>query len=163
MQIDIIEAGGRELPVIQRMAGFYRYDLSELMGWPCPADGQFVCTGLEVYWRKPNHPFLITSANELVGFILIYGRGAVPDADYAVGEFFILRKFRGQGVGHHVATHIFDRFRGRWEIRQLAPNRPAIDFWRRVIDGYPQRNFSEHEEDDPRWGHLNVMRFSNEE
>nr|WP_249168765.1 hypothetical protein [Alkaliphilus sp. B6464] len=35
-----------------------------------------------------------------------------------ISDFFIMRNYRGKGVGKKVAFSIFDQFRGSWEIKQ---------------------------------------------
>jgi predicted acetyltransferase len=62
--------------------------------------------------------------------------------DSDIGEFFVVAKFQGKGVGHQVAEKIFDQFPGTWEVRQMLAKQPAIDFWRRVIASYTHGKFS---------------------
>jgi predicted acetyltransferase len=52
-----------------------------------------------------------------------------------------MRKYRGRGVGARAAAFLFDRFPGRWTVRQQLANRAATAFWRKAIR-YP---FQEHE------------------
>ena len=59
-----------------------------------------------------------------------------PGMDFRMSEFFVLRKHRRQGVGRRAVFTLFDRFRGKWEIFELARNATAISFWRRVIGEY---------------------------
>src|SRR5216683_1643746 len=59
-----------------------------------------------------------------------------PGMDFRMSEFFVLRKYRGQGVGRRAVITLFDRFRGKWEIFELTRNAIAISFWRRVIGEY---------------------------
>ena len=134
MQIDILDATRDHLPIIQNMGRLYVYDISEFMGWRCPPDGLYGCRDLAPYWDEPDAwPFLIQVDGELAGFAMINTKGNVPETDYNVGEFFILRKFRRRGVGTHVARALFARFPGNWEVMQLLPNAPAIAFWRSVV------------------------------
>jgi predicted acetyltransferase len=56
--------------------------------------------------------------------------------DFRMSEFFVLRKHRGLGIGRRAVFTLFDRFRGKWEIFELARNATAISFWRRVIGEY---------------------------
>jgi predicted acetyltransferase len=66
-----------------------------------------------------------------------------------MAEFFILRKFRRQRVGERAAVLLFDRFPGRWEVRQRSSNQPATAFWRSAIGRYTR--FEEELIDDERW------------
>ncbi len=98
----------------------------------------------EKYWSEDDRwAFLVRVDGELAGFVLVGPDGTQRDTQYDIGEFFILRKFRGQGVGQRVAFDIFDRFRGRWEVRQVVQNKPATAFWRKVVDRYTGGNYHE--------------------
>ena len=100
---------------------------------------------------------MLRAGEETAGFVLV--RADIEEGDYEIGEFFVLRKFRGQGVGERIARQLFDRFRGRWEVMQLVRNAPAVAFWRRVIDRYSGGNFKEQQGRN-QWGQTNVIRFA---
>ena len=80
--------------------------------------------------------FLLKVGDEPAGFVLLETTGTQPQTQFSFGEFFIMRKFRRRGFGQQVAHRIFDRFRGRWEVRQVIQNTPATVFWRKVIGRY---------------------------
>ncbi|WP_442950922.1 hypothetical protein [Paenibacillus sp. An7] len=50
-----------------------------------------------------------------------------------MSDFFVLRKYRGEGVGKQAAFDIFDKFPAACEIRQTQRNHPANQFWNKVI------------------------------
>ena len=58
------------------------------------------------------HPFMIRMDGELAGFALVKAFQAKGAADYDMGEFFVVRKFRRQGVGKAVAHQLFAQFPG---------------------------------------------------
>lgn len=64
-----------------------------------------------------------------------------PEIDFEMLDFYIAPKYRGQGVGRAAAGQIFERHRGVWQVLQLARNRPAIDFWHRVIGEITNNDF----------------------
>jgi predicted acetyltransferase len=45
----------------------------------------------------------------------------------------VMRRFRRGGVGHQAATQLFMMLPGHWQVRQLASNAGATQFWRKVI------------------------------
>jgi predicted acetyltransferase len=52
----------------------------------------------------------------------------------SVAEFFVLRNYRGKGVGRAGALRTFSSFpAGPWVVGQTPQNLPAQRFWRRVI------------------------------
>jgi predicted acetyltransferase len=86
-----------------------------------------------------DHPLIIVDAGQRAGFALVNQAPSPhmqPGMDFRMSEFFVLRKYRGQGVGRRAVFTLFDRFRGKWEIFELTRNAIAISFWRRVIGEY---------------------------
>ncbi|MBM3236702.1 GNAT family N-acetyltransferase [Candidatus Poribacteria bacterium] len=162
MNIEILEARDNDIPVLQNLARFYVYDMSEYMGWRCPEDGLFGCRDDDFWGDKRNHFFVVRVDRELAGFAVIEEIDEYESADYDVAEFFILRKFRRRGVGRHVAHTLFDRFRGNWQVRQLPDNLPAPIFWRKVISEYTLGNYEESLEFLAKYGfEMVTQRFNN--
>ena len=50
-----------------------------------------------------------------------------------MGDFFVVRAARRQGVGNVVVAELFARYPGSWEIGFQGNNRGAPEFWRRVV------------------------------
>jgi len=156
MNIDIHEAHGRDEQVIANLVRFYVYDMSDCGGWDCPETGLWGgCDDLPQYWGRPPEnardrwpdgwrglPFVVRVDGRLAGFALVRQIADDPPA-FDMGEFFILRRYRRRGVGRHVACRLFDRFPGRWQVRQLPENDPAVAFWREVIWDYTHGEFED--------------------
>jgi predicted acetyltransferase len=174
MKVEIIEAGKDGEAIVRNLFALYIYDLSEHMGWDVPETGLFGSDEfLAQYWgRKPNDarlhwseglrgfPFLIKADGMLAGFALIREIEKDPPT-FDVGEFFILRKYRGRGVGKGVAHRLFDLFPGNWQVRELPENTPAQDFWRRTIDEYTSGDYVETTEVFPPFPYeMIVQRFT---
>jgi predicted acetyltransferase len=60
-----------------------------------------------------------------------------------MAEFFIVGPARRRGVGASAASLLFNRFAGDWEVLEDEQNRPALQFWRRVIGRQTSGHFSE--------------------
>ncbi|WP_308636812.1 hypothetical protein [Paenibacillus silvisoli] len=82
---------------------------------------------------------------EIAGFVFLkldvrqtYLSLSTAEKANVISEFFIMRKFRGHGVGRTVACSLFDQFPGQWEVRQTVGNKPAYAFWKQVISKYKQ-------------------------
>jgi len=168
MNIKVIPASKEAMPVIQNMARFYAYDLSkscgfyELFDWSFPENGLYEALDVSKYWNEPNrYPFLIRVDDELAGFVLINKVGSMPSIDWNMGEFFIVGKFQGKGIGKQVAIELFDQFSGQWEVMQMPPNIPAIKFWRKIIADYSNNQFIETTiiTNDPEPHTSNIFRF----
>jgi predicted acetyltransferase len=86
------------------------------------------------YWTNPGaEPFLIRADGNLAGFVLIDGRShsGLP-VDFNMGEFFVARHYRREGVGRAAARRALGPRPGRWEIAIARRNLPAQPFWRQV-------------------------------
>jgi predicted acetyltransferase len=171
MTIEIIPATRAEAHILAHLWPLYQYDLSEYGGLPINGDGLFeessirihnYRSDLELWWNNPEtlHPFLIRVHGRAAGLVLI---GSAPhyaplDRDFEVIEFFLLRGFRNRGVGQSVALDIFGRYPGRWELKVLPENEPAMAFWRKTIAAANSVPFTEEisETDD---GDMVIFRF----
>ena len=161
MHVTLHEATADDLMVARNLSSYYIYDMSEYMGWPCTADGRFAgCDDLETYWlEQGKHAFMLRAGDEPAGFVLILANNPEPDVDFSITDFFVLRKFRGRGVGRRIAHELFNHFRGRWKIEQFAQNKPAVAFWTNTIDRYTGGRF-EQRDGQSQWGPVNVLLFS---
>ena len=148
-KIKLVPAGIKDYPVIQNMARFYVYDMSEYLGdeegWEIPKDGLYECIDFKKYWESDdNFPFLIQYDDELAGFVIVDKKGSLPEIDFNMAQFFILRKFKGKGIGKYVAHHCFNLFQGMWEVMVIPGNEGAYRFWRATIQGYTHRDYVEY-------------------
>lgn len=117
------------------------YDLSEEGVWYPDYLPSFLDTQSPLV-----HPMLIRAGGRPAGFALI-GESPfphmTPGRDYRMCEFFVLGRYRRQGVGRRAAEAAFDRFRGVWEVSELVANTRAVGFWREVIGAYTSGSFAE--------------------
>ena len=91
------------------------------------------------------HPFVILDDGHRAGFALVSPPPAFPrtSVNFRMSEFFIVRASRRRGVGAFAASLLFNRFAGDWEVVEDEQNRPALQFWRRVISRHTAGRFSE--------------------
>ena len=149
VNVTLEEAGPDAVPVLRRLMQLYLYDLGTLDGWNISAEGLYGnAEEIERFWTEPGRrAFFIRADAALAGFALIRDQAAHAGAGtWEVSEFFVLRKFRRQGVGAQAATRLFDLTPGPWEVSQLASNLPAQAFWRAVIGRYTGGDFTDVEE-----------------
>jgi predicted acetyltransferase/uncharacterized protein (DUF983 family) len=144
MTVAVEPARLHEKSVLRRLLELYRYDFSEFDGADVDEHGLFGYRYLDHYWTEPDRlPFLIRADGKLAGFALLRREEPGQPETLDIAEFFIMRRFRRGGVGRHAAFALFDRFRGRWEIRETAENVPAQQFWRRIVGEYTGGRFEE--------------------
>ncbi len=154
MTTSLVPAQRSDLPLIWNLLQFYYYDMTELLGGNVGPDGRFSPPPIEPYWQESwRYPLLVRVDQHPAGFALIHRRSRIsgdPDT-WDVAEFFVMRQYRRRGVGTHAALNVFDRFRGRWEVRQLFANEAATHFWRGVISRHTSGAYDEVVYDDDRW------------
>ncbi len=150
IQLQIPSRSDRNL--VRRLMELYQYDFSEFDGQDLDEHGCFGYGDLDYFWFEPTHAvFLVTVDEKLAGFVLIDNEVVVTDNERSVTEFFIMRKYRRQGVGKQVAIEVFRRLPAKWEVRVIEQNISALDFWRRVIAEYTQDKFQEKWLDNDEW------------
>ncbi len=144
MDIEVAPASLAEKPILARLLEFYIHDFSEFGGFDVDHQGRYGYRHLENYWTEDTRlPFLIRVDGVLAGFALVSMIGQGDGRETDMSEFFIMRKYRRQGVGRIVATTLFDRFPGQWRVRQILENVPAQRFWRSVIGAYTNGDYAE--------------------
>jgi predicted acetyltransferase len=141
------QATDDDFQLIKNLVPYYIYEMSGDMGWDVNAEGRYDgCDELPEYWRKPDHhPYLITVDGRVGGFAMV--RPCPDDVGRKeIGEFFVLRKFQGRGVGTASAFWLFDVHPGQWLVRVLDANTQACRFWEKVIAAYTEKRFSQTSE-----------------
>ncbi len=167
--VAIVIATADDKPIFRNLMNLYKYDLSEYSKEDPNSHGTFEYNYLDHYWSyavqtESRVPFLVRVNGQLAGFILKYGKNAWsalrrPDVDHVLSEFFIMRKWRRQGIGRRVAFELFRRYPGVWEVSQERANAPAQRFWAAVIGEYTQGHFEHIESYPPDWdGPVQVFR-----
>ena len=58
------------------------------------------------------------------------------DPDYVLAEFTIFPMYRGKHLAITAAELLFDRFKGRWEIKYNEKNTAAKALWSKVTEKY---------------------------
>ena len=91
------------------------------------------------------HPFVILNDGHRAGFALVSRPPVFPrtGVDYRLAEFFVVSDVRRRGVGASAAYLLFTRFAGQWEVVEDELNRPALQFWRRVVARLTGGRYSE--------------------
>lgn len=138
LEIEVIPASREHEPILANLLHLYAHDFSEFHEVEIGDDGRFVYKNLPRYWSEAGrYAFLVRAGGNLAGFVLVKKGSEVSShgAVWDMAEFFVLRAYRRRGVGTRVANEVWQRFPGTWEVRVLASNVPARDFWARAISG----------------------------
>ena len=131
--------------IVENLFRYYVYDLAESGKWPCGSDGNygFNVSLLDPHWSRDDHwPYLIYHGDELAGFCLIR-RYPNHLERYDIDQFFILRRFKGMGVGKEAFRLAVSMRPGLWQTRVMLENTGALTFWRSVIGQFTGGIFAE--------------------
>ena len=144
----IIPATLKDYPTIQNMARFYVYDLSRDCGfisgeWELPANGLYESFDFKSYFQDDTKKaFLIKVEKELAGFALIDQCKINPKTNWNIGEFFILAKFQGKGIGKEIAHQLWQKHPGLWEVAVIPENKSGARFWKKTINDFTAGDYS---------------------
>jgi predicted acetyltransferase len=100
-----------------------------------------------VVWENGYDAYLATVGESIAGFALV-GSAAEWLGDTAahdVHEFFVIRRFRRRGFGQRMATLLWNECPGKWLVRVLESNAPAVLFWRAAILSHSHGSHTEEE------------------
>ena len=138
-KIEVLSAAPEQQPIMANLLELYAHDFSGFLDIELGEDGRFGYKDLSLYWREETrHPFLVKVGGRLAGLILVR-LGSQFSGDRGIwdmAEFFVLRGYRGRGVGTAMAHEVWRRFPGPWEIRVMQANDAAHRFWEHAIKAY---------------------------
>ncbi|SFL34594.1 Predicted acetyltransferase [Paenibacillus sp. 1_12] len=143
MEIELCRLKEKEIPILTNLFEFAAYDLSEFNYSNVKRSGLFEpkINVQDLYHDECYNLYGIKIENQIAGFVIV--RYLEEENVFYLNHFFILRKYRNQGLGQRVAFQIFNMFHGNWRVSQFDWNVPALLFWRKVLDRYTNGNYIE--------------------
>ena len=132
-------------PVLQNLFEHYLHDMAEWFGFDTQEDGAYSYPTGQI-WDQGCDVFIAYSAVTPIAFALVDSAGSrVPGSKARdLKEFFVVRRYRRDGVGKAFAAYVWDQCPGPWLVRVYQGNRPALPFWRNVIAEYSAGEFQEN-------------------
>ena len=153
MDISITPVKIEEKQILKNLGELYIYELSQYTPINVDASGLYnALDEINLYWTEKNrHPFFIKVDGKLAGFALIFDGRQIEavESDYAMDEFFIMHLYKHKGVGKYCARHLFDRFKGKWQLWLHPNNIPAKHFWTKAVHEYTNVNYEVRKNDVP--------------
>ncbi|CAG8998453.1 MAG: hypothetical protein CENE_00399 [Candidatus Celerinatantimonas neptuna] len=149
MDISLKKIPKEQRPILENLFPYYVYDMTEFMKWPPNENGQYTFTPstLDFYWQKSDHtPYFISAGNELAGFVLV--RRYADTQRYDIEQFFVLRKFKRNGIGKKALEQVVKLHPGSWQIRVLLENTGALQFWKSAVTNIMGSQFTLTKEND---------------
>lgn len=145
--ISIEETSMEAYPLFVKMGQFYEYEMSRYCGWPWEGENggypsSHLLHNFKTYFEDPSRKaYLIKVYNEIAGFALLNKATEEEASQWNMGEFFILAKFQGQGIGQTGAHRLWKKHPGPWEVAVIPENKSAVTFWEKAIDRYTNSSF----------------------
>ena len=122
----------------------YVHELRNLLGIDVKEHDIVAFSDLDQYWElEDHHPFLVYVDKKCIGFALVNKKTKLLSGAYAFKEYFLLKRYRGKGIGKAAALDILARFPGEWEMSELEKDTALIHFWRNFIRECVNDNYSE--------------------
>ena len=140
MNCQIVTATKADEEILKNLFQFYIYDFSEFMNLDVEANGRYREYSLD---GENLSPYFIKNDTKYIGFVLV----DKDETSNCILEFFIMKKYRREGIGKSAAKEIFRLHKGNWVVHQISANKPAQAFWRNVIAEFTEGNFIEGEEE----------------
>lgn len=146
MKFDLFEVEEKDKNIIFNLMQLYTYELSffedKTTSFELLENGLFkISKYVDLYWKEERQPYILKYDGKLAGFVL---ERFNEEEMYEIAEFFVLNKYRKLGAGTFMANEIFKKYKGKWEIRTLLKNKPAQDFWRKVVKNASNGIYEEH-------------------
>ncbi|WP_141503874.1 GNAT family N-acetyltransferase [Paenibacillus luteus] len=145
--MELIKASFEKKMILRNLMELYQYDMSQFEDASendVNEYGLFDYKYLDHYWTEEGRfPFFIMESGKMAGFALVRKIADDESPKFSIAEFFILRKYRGQGIGKEVAHKVFGMFKGNWSVSWLDKNLPAKIFWKKAIIEYSDGKCSE--------------------
>jgi predicted acetyltransferase len=142
--LSVAKLGPDSEVILRNLFQHYLHDMAEWFQLDTQADGSYAYDTSYI-WKKGYDAYLAKVGDSIAGFALI-GSAAEWLGDFGahdMREFFVIRRFRRRGLGHSLATFLWNERPGEWLVRVLEANVPAVQFWRTAISTYSPASYKE--------------------
>jgi len=156
MRIELIRATAQHRRLVRQLYELYCHDFSPMTQSDIGDDGYWTGDDFLQPWPSDHQLqiFLVRVNEQWAGFAWI-ARGSylnpAIESHFLMDEFFIMRKYRRQGLGEQVAVRLFNKFSGVWEVGEIPENVEAQAFWRMIIGRFTDHHFQEVTADSDLW------------
>jgi predicted acetyltransferase len=144
MKIEIKTVLKSEKEILRNLLEKYSYEFSQYTKIDVNPLGLYGYTYLDYYWtEKSRWAYFIIVDNTLAGFVMVIDMPEVDDipADFQIAEFFVMHKYRKQGIGRKAVFEVFDKHHGKWQLKTHPNNVASCIFWTKVIEAYTNGNY----------------------
>tara|TARA_E500000331_G_scaffold356870_1_gene416563 strand:- start:520 stop:999 length:480 start_codon:yes stop_codon:yes gene_type:complete len=126
-----IRADASHEAIVNNLLQLYMHDMSEWFGTVTDNRGRYNF----IQYRPSDIVYLAIDdeTEKPAGLAIVATPG---NGSYDLEEFFLMRRFRHQGMGERFVAHILSDLRGDWIVRFFEGNLPAVPFWRKALSAY---------------------------
>ncbi|HQL10415.1 MAG TPA: GNAT family N-acetyltransferase, partial [Lentisphaeria bacterium] len=103
----LVPVNKEDKEILRNLLEKYLYEFTQYEQRAVNRLGLFGYDYLDNYWTESNRwAFFIRAGDELAGFAMVndFQESPVEKTDFALAEFFVMYKYRRQGIGHWAAT-----------------------------------------------------------
>jgi predicted acetyltransferase len=143
MDISMVPVKIGEKEILRNLLEKYDYEFSQYDNRDVNDLGLYGYDYLDCYWTEENRfPFFVKVNGKLAGFIMVndYLESKI-NTNYTLSEFFIMYKYRRQGIGKYIVNNIFDKFKGKWQLKFHPKNEVSKNFWIKTINEYTKGKY----------------------
>ena len=151
----------------EHLLQLYEYEFSDITKLEVNRQGLFTNVELQKHLDEGScRPYLMQYQGKWAGLAVVNLKSYLNDDPHVkdIAEFFLMKLYRKRRIGLLMASHLFDLFPGKWEVRQFPEATEARAFWLRVISHYTNQHFKDEFIDHSRWkGHIQTFFSKNNE
>jgi predicted acetyltransferase len=130
--------------LLRNLYEHYIHDMAEWFEIDTRPDGSYSYDTSWI-WENSYDAYVAKVGDSIAGFALL---GPAVEwlggtASHDMREFFVIRRFRRNGLGQRMAVHFWNERPGNWLVRVLESNTPAVLFWREAISTYTLGTYAE--------------------
>jgi predicted acetyltransferase len=141
--LEVVTAGPADRLPLYRMLELYQHDLSDIWDQELDIHGEYGYELDRFMSQSEAWAYVFRSSGNLAGFALVDTQVRITGDDFWMDQFFVLKKYRRQGIGAEGALKVFARHPGRWQVGEMPENVAAQAFWRKLIGAYTAGKYTE--------------------
>lgn len=136
--IDLVTVKAENRELLWNIHQKYLYEMTNYYDDEMDPVGNYHYGYFDAYFTEPDRKALfIYKDHRLAGFAMINSYSYIGKTpDYVLAEFTVFPTYRKKHVATEAAKMIFDRNKGRWEVKYNEANTAARTLWNRVCASY---------------------------
>jgi len=140
MQVVLRRVELEDREILANLLEKYDYDHSQYDNRDVNKLGLFGYKYLDYYWVEEDArwAYFIEVDKKLAGFAMInnYPEAEDREMDFSFSEFFVMHKYRRNGVGKQAFLMVMNLHKGKWQLKRHPKNKLSVLFTDKVINEY---------------------------